>query len=90
MDFWKDGISIKDLEKIVTCLTFVFVTLAIIYKFVADGFVDPNMTVFALGLGGLFVARKALKYNLDKSVLTETVTTTNTDGEVTTSTTPTI
>jgi len=85
-----DGLSIRDLEKVVTCLLFVVVTLAIVYEFLFNSYVDVNMTVFDLGLGGLFVVRKAFKYNLDKSTLSNVTESTESEGESGATSTPTI
>jgi hypothetical protein len=69
--FWRDdeGFTVHDLEKIVTCILFTITTLAVVVKFIMTNVSDSDMTIFALGLGGLFVARKAFKYSLDKSTV---------------------
>jgi hypothetical protein len=80
-----DGLSIKDLEKIITCVLFVLGTIAVLYMFVFNQFVDVNMNYFVLGLGTLFVLRKIMKYNLEAKTIdyseenTNTAINTNTD-----------
>lgn len=79
----KDGFSVRDLEKVITCVMFVIATLAVVFEFVFAGVVDSNMTIFSLGLGGLFVARKAFKYSLDKSTILSQLDTTEENEGVT-------
>lgn len=56
--------SKEDFEKYVTGTMFMLATIAVVYKFLQghDGIEIVNMTYFAMGLGGLFVTRKAVSY----------------------------
>lgn len=64
-----DGLSIKDLEKIITCILFILGTLSILYMFIFKQYVDVNINYFVLGLGTLFLIRKIMKYNLEAKTI---------------------
>lgn len=83
-----DGLSIKDLEKIVTCFLFILGTLSILYMFVFRQFIDVNMNYFVLGLGTLFVLRKIMKYNLEAKTIDYSEENNTTTNETTMTTTP--
>lgn len=54
--------DIRNLEKYVTGSTFLLSTLAVIYKFLITNIGNSDMIYFSLGLGGIFVTRKAVSY----------------------------
>lgn len=58
----EEGFTKEDFEKLITGLTFTLMVVVIGYKFLFDEFVVPEVLTFTVGLGGLFVARKAFSY----------------------------
>ncbi len=54
--------DIRNVEKYVTGSTFLLSTLAVIYKFMITNTGNSDMIYFSLGLGGIFVTRKAVSY----------------------------
>ena len=90
--------DIRNLEKYITGSTFLLSTLAVIYKFLVTNTGNSDMIYFSLGLGGIFVTRKAVSYfkpnqyyfnNIGGTeVATDSNVTNNTTNVVTPSPTP--
>lgn len=61
-NFWNDGISIKDFEKILLgFLLFISVFIGI-YKYIQTGDITQNWCNVIFILGGLFTVRKVFSY----------------------------
>ena len=65
-NFWNDGVSQVELEKVVMLFLFSIGSLLLFYQYVLNGEINSTMANFVIGLGSLTVVRKGVSYIGDK------------------------